>query len=243
MVSQSIKRRCGAVGILVTLSLASVASADSVTYGLTRFTANGSSNPESQLTVSVRDFNYLGQQLTGQASFMFRNVGALASSITETYFEDGTLFGIATVNESSGVEYSQGGSPKNVPAGNTLSQPFTATQNFLATADSGNGGQQAHGVNNTLDDSEWVEVIFDLIDGQTYDDVIAAIQAGFSWTENGGPKPASSLRIAIHVTGLGDGESDSFLMGPQNIPLPAPVALGFAGLLAAGYASRRRRLS
>ncbi len=57
---------------------------------------------EAQLTVEVTDAG------NGQVSFLFDNAGPLASSITDVYFDDGSLLGIASiVNDPGLVEFTQ----------------------------------------------------------------------------------------------------------------------------------------
>jgi len=146
----------------------------------------------------------------------FNNVG-IASSITDVYFDDGTLLGIATITSSAGVAFDDPATPGNLPSGNTASPPFMTTANFSADSDT---PIMANGVNSA---SEWLGITFNLINGKTYADTLAALGDG-------------SLRIGLHVQAIGTtGGSDSYV---NVVPVPGAVLLGFLGL---GYAGMRLR--
>ena len=154
-----------------------------------------------------------------QVSFTFTNTGAAASSITDIYFDDGTLLGIASIiSGGPAVSFSQGASPGNLPAGNNASPSFVATAGF--TADS-NPPTQPMGVN----PGETVTIIFNLLAGGTLQDVLDELADG-------------RLRIGVHVQGFASGGSESLV----NTPLPEPAAGAFlvAGLAGLALAGRRR---
>jgi hypothetical protein len=155
----------------------------------------------------------------GQVSFTFTNSGPAASSITDIYFDDGTLLGIATITNGSGVSFSQGASPGNLPSGNLATPPFVATSGFTADSDP---PAQPNGVN----PGETVTITFDLQPGGTLQDVLDELADG-------------TLRIGVHVQGFAYGGSESFV----NTPLPEPgtLALLGVGVLGLGRAGRRRR--
>lgn len=193
-------------------------NAEAVTLGFSEITANSPIDLSGQLSVDVTD------EGSGQVRFTFNNaLGGLASSIAEIYFDDGTLLGIAQVVNPTGVSFSQGASPPDLPGGNALTPDFQTTAGFLADA-----GNQAptDGVN----PGEWVAIIFDLINGQTFADTIAALALGGA---DGG------LRIGLHVIALSDGGSESYVNGPINpVPLPAGLVLFLSGLAGVGFLGR-----
>jgi hypothetical protein len=154
---------------------------------------------EAQLEVAVA-----GVGLT-QVSFTFTNSGPAASSITDVYFDDGTLLGIAYITNGPGADFSQGASPGNLPAANNASPPFVATAGFTADSDP---PAQPNGVN----PGEVLTIVFDLQGGGALQDVLDELADG-------------TLRIGIHVQGYGSGGSESFV----NVPEPH-----FATLLALG---------
>jgi hypothetical protein len=165
---------------------------------------------EAQLFVDVTDAG------GGQVSFLFTNTGADLSSITDVYFDDGTLLGIATIDESAGVSFSQGASPPDLPGGAEASPPFQVTAGFLADSDP---PAQPSGVN----PGEWLEIVFDLGGGGTFADVLAELTDG-------------TLRIGIHVQGYQSGGSESLI----NVPVPEPGTIALIGLGLAAIARRRR---
>ena len=164
----------------------------------------------SQYTVEVSD-----SAGAGQVQFVFANSGPAASSITDVYFDDGTLLGIASIAGSTGVDFSVGASPGDLPGGNTIG--FEATAGF--TADS-NPPAQPNGVN----PGESLAVIFNLLSGVTVQDTINALNGG------------EDLRIGIHVQGFADGGSESFV---NNVPDGGTTAV-LLGLGVLGLAGFRR---
>jgi hypothetical protein len=201
---------------------ASWASAGTV-YDFFKLTSNSSSDVGSQLQMTVDDVALMPTKV----SFRFDNLGPLASSITGIYFDDGALLGIASINEGPGVQFTQGGSPPNLPAGNTASPPFVTTAGFLADSDP---PVQPNGVN----PGEWVEIIFNLKLGKTVADVNTALAMG---GVDGG------LRVGLHVQAQPDGQSDSYLNNFAVVPLPAAAWMGMSllgGVGGVGFFRRRR---
>jgi hypothetical protein len=195
-------------------ALAGSAHATITTYGfacVTNTTAANALSGTTQLWVDVEDVGVT------QVSFTFRNTGPLPMSITDVYFDDGTLLGIASIVNSAGVDFAQGASPPEMPGANLLSPVFQTTAGFSADS---NPPAQLNGVN----PGEWTKVTFSLINGMTYADTITALNT-----------PGDHLRIGMHVQGFGDGGSESFV---NNVP--APGVLGTLALVGIA-ASRRRR--
>lgn len=201
--------------VATSVLLAQEASAISVTYGFDAVTANSAVNTATAGQYSVEVADGAG---AGQVQFIFRNSGPAASSITDVYFDDGTLLGIASVTGGTGVDFSQGASPGDLPGGNTIG--FDTTAGFSADS---NPPAQPNGVN----PGEELTIVFDLINGLTVQDTINALNSGID------------LRIGIHVQGFADGGSESFV----NTPVPdggtTAVLLGLGVL---GLAGLRRKL-
>jgi hypothetical protein len=200
------------------IALASVSSASATTLSFGLCVSNNSTADcgiaTAQLAVSVA-----AGPGAGQVAFTFTNVGASASSITDVYFDDGTLLGIASIGNGAGVSFSQGASPGNLPAGNNATPPFVATSGFTADSDP---PAQPNGVN----PGETLTIVFDLQGGGTLADVLAELGDG-------------RLRIGVHVQGFASGGSESLV----NTPLPEPALLALLGVGLVGLARAGRRRS
>lgn len=197
------------MGILTTLFviasiLISVAPAQAYIDPQTVTFDNCSTNNSGDVTIGKMQMSVSVYRGDGeQVKFVFNNSGPEESSITDVYFEDGALLGIATIVNGTGVSFSQYASPGDLPAGNDCYPPFSATVGFTADSDS---PTQPNGVN----PGEWVTVIFNLKDDKTYDDVINDLRYG-------------GLRIGIHVQGFASGGSESFV----SVPPTAVILVGF----------------
>lgn len=204
------------------LILATSSAAFGATYGFKNITNNNAVNAaagEAQLFVDVTANG------ATQVDFKFYHVGTTAMSITDVYFDDGTLLGIASITPSgAGVNFSQAASPPELPGANNLTPAFQTTAGFSADS---NPPTQPNGVN----PGEWLIITFDLQSGKTITDVISAL--GLGGAEGG-------LRIGIHVQAFEGGGSESFVSPPDSvIPAPAAVALGMIGLGMLGWFKRR----
>ena len=168
---------------------------------------------------------------SNQARFRFTNDSAF-SSLTDVYFDDGTLLGISHIASSSGVSFSQGASPPNLPGGNAMSPKFETTQGFLADSNppvSPNGVHQG----------EWLAIDFQLLPGKTFLDLIdsLALPSGGEW-----------LRVGLHVQSFAGGFSESFVNGSEfnyvtsAIPEPGEHTLLLAGLVLLAAMARRQRM-
>ena len=194
--------------------------AQALLLGFENITNNEPANAaigEAQLFVDVTDTG-LG---VNQVLFTFFNTGPDASSICDVYFDDGTLLGIASIdNSSSGVSFSQFAKPGELPGANNVTPPFETIAGFSADSDS---PVQPNGVN----PGEYLGILFDLQTGGIFSDVITELASG-------------ELRIGIHVQGFSDGGSESFINDPPptNTPEPATMLLVGSGLI--GLASFRK---
>ncbi len=178
---------------------------------------------EAQLSVEVTDAG------SGQVLFTFYNSGPEASSITDVYFDDGSLLGIAGLIDADegiggdpGVNFSQIANPGNLPAANLASPPFVTTAGFSADSDP---AVQPWGVN----PGETLGILFTLQGTQTLDNVLDELSSG-------------ALRIGLHVQGFASGGSESFVNTDFTItvvPLPGAVLLGMLGLGVAGIKLRK----
>jgi len=214
----------GIASLLLVAAIASPAAAD--TFFFQAITSNSSQvvldAVEAQLSVDVTD------EGGGKVRFTFKNsaAGTIDAFIDGVYFDDGTLLGISQVINSSGVDFSDPATPSDLPGGNAISPPFETTADFSADRDGG----AANGVNL----GEEVAVVFNLINGKTFADTIAAINGGVD------------LRLGVKVQGLPQGQSDGFVNvppgpGPGPTPVPLPGVASAAIALLAGLGLTRRR--
>ncbi|WP_372521447.1 hypothetical protein [Sulfuricaulis sp.] len=172
----------------------------------------------SQMTVTVSDPG------AGQALFLFKNLaGGSAASITDVYFDDGTLLALSTITNGPGVSFSEDATPPNLPGGNNISPPFQTAKGFSADS---NPPVQPNGVN----PGEWLRIYFSLQSGSTFNDVINELGDG-------------RLRIGIHVQGFSSSGSESFVNVPVPVPVPAAVWLFGSGLVSLTVIGRRKKFS
>jgi hypothetical protein len=203
--------------------LTAPAQAGFVTYEFSGISNKGKGNKaadkaagEAQLFLDVTNEGKNGFKTVAgpdQVDFIFRNVGTKAMSITDVYFDDGTLLDIANIAYSSGVKFSEGASPGNLPGGNWID--FNTSKGFLADSAP---PVQINGVN----PGEWLAIRFTMQRNQDFDDTIEAIALSLA---NPGRDVYGGLRIGIHVQGFSGGGSESFVNGGGVNPVPAPGGL------------------
>ncbi|MCJ7777573.1 MAG: PEP-CTERM sorting domain-containing protein [Sedimentisphaerales bacterium] len=187
------------------------------TYGFYCITNNNSINAgigEAQLFVDVLNG-------TDEVQFNFRNVGLNPCSVTDVYFDNGTLLElIALIDKDdsymgrvghSGVDFSKNAAPPDLPGGAQMNPPFHVELGFSADSDP---PPPAWGVEPP---DEWLGVVFSLDDGGDGDvyDVLDELNTGV-------------LRIGIRVQSFSGGGSESFV----NVPEPASMLLLGLGTLA-----------
>ena len=204
--------------VATALGIGFAPTASAETYGFMNISNNIAGDAaigEAQLTVTVSDAG------GGLVAFLFQNIGPDASSLTDVYFDDGSLLAIASITNTAGlVEFSQLASPPNLPSANNASPAFVTTSGFSADSDP---PVQPLGVN----PGETLTITYSLAGGQAFADVINEITNG-------------TLRIGIHVQGFATSGSESFV-NTGLIPLPPALALGLVGLV--GAAAYRKRYS
>ncbi len=196
---------CAAVilGILPTLATATPVVETFGFYNITNNDPGDAAIGEAQLFVDVSD------ESADQMLFTLRNTGPEACAISEVYFDDGMLLGIADIIDNPpDVVFVQDASPSELPGANLLDPSFETTLDFLAES----VPPPPHkGVN----PGEQVGILFDLQPAETYQNVIDELNDG-------------GLRIGIHVIGFCSGGSESFV----TVPEPATIAVLGLGALA-----------
>ncbi len=222
---------------LVGLSLTSTTLKANVTYN---FYCISSDDPtgqagaigESAFYVNVSDPGTSGPSGEAQALFTFGVLPGFDNPydsyyIDGVYFYDGVLLGIASVIDSqtssvieySNVKFDLNATPGHLPGFDPGNYP-TLVNSFLATADA-NPPPSKNGVSA----GELLGVKFNLISGNTYDELITAMNSG-------------EVIVGIKAQGFDD-YSESFI---TIIPAPGAIVLGSIGVGLVGWLRRRRTL-
>lgn len=243
MVALRIWAWVGAAALAASVAV-SPAHAALMTYGFTNVTNNSAADVATgiaQMTVGVSDVGVASNQV----KFIFSNSGPNASSITDVYFDDGTLLSVAYVIDGeddvayAGTKYAEGASPGELPGGSTINWNDEGGHHFSADSDP---PAQPNGAN----PGESFAVVFDLLGGKTYADVIAAIALSLQ-PANIGTDVEGGLRIGIHVQGFAGDGSESFVnttppvLAPV-VPEPGSMAMWGLGLALCGTVGYFRRL-
>lgn len=164
-------------------------------YPLKIFTGNGSDSADIVLYVELFDAG------TGQVDFVFHNDSLVNSSIAQIYLDDGEFLDISDITNGPGVSFSEGATPHNLPAGNTLTPSFVTTAGFSI-------GSGPPPPKNGVNPGEWVKITFDITNGHTFSEIL-------------GQMDNSTIRIGAHLIALSDGSSESAV----SVPEPATVAM------------------
>lgn len=213
----------GAAALLwIGAALSPATAATTLTIDYQNITNNGSPDVGSQLQTEVT-----GDETNADSTifFKFMNLIGVQSSITDIYFEDSLgLFDTNTftiAEESVGVDFSEGADPGDLPGGN----PFGFEATLGLTADS-NPPAEPNGINSV---SEYLVIALDLLSGNTFQEFAAALLGG-------------DFLIGLHVQGLPDEGSDSYVNNPPEVvPIPAGIWLFGTALAGLGLLTRMRR--
>lgn len=203
----------------------------SSTYGFVGVTNTSSADTTlgvDSLFVEVIDLG-LDSSNTYQVAFKFTN-NTSSASLTDVYFDDGTLLGIASISGSGdGVKFSDQGNvaPPNLPGGDNLDPKFVTTAGFSADSD-------PPVTSNGVSSGEWLTVIFNLQPNKDYASVIDALTLS-----NGGG--VGDLRIGLHVQGFYGGGGESFVNSASPVPEARTYVMMLAGLGLVGFMAARRR--
>ena len=217
--------------VLTTIFLfgALVARADILTYSFSCISSNPAACAigEAQLFMdvvgngqSVQIGSSTYSPASDQVLFRFYNIGPWSSVITAIYFDQPDLSplfqGIAAIYGMTGVAFSVGGNPSNLPGGNSLSPQFQA--DYWATANepppqNGVGPGEAVGLALTL-------------------------QSGVDWDAVIGALDSAALRVGLHVQDFPNRLSASFV-NDGVVPEPAAILLVGSVLLILGRRLRK----
>lgn len=209
----------------------------STTYSFVGVTNTSSANTALGVgSLSVEVIELLEKSAQGNAQVAFKFTNASSSSLSDVYFDDGTLLGIASITDFGTVAFTQLANPANLPGSQNLTPGFQTTAGFSLDSNAQGGGVPANGVSF----GESLTVTFELQSGQEYQSVIQALALPNTTDGTG------NLRIGLHVQSFpSSGGSESFVNSPDGFATPVPeaqtVAMMLAGLGLVGFMTARHR--
>lgn len=185
--------------------------------------------------------NPTGNNGQGSITFDFQNLGTVSSIITGIFFQDGKWLATSpiTIADSSGVVWTTGGNPGSLPGGNNVG---FVSDVYLDTQSNQKGIGSAAGINNNPPTSDELQLTFNYVPGQHFQDVLTAftnksLEVGFFVQAIGGANGYSASFV-------GSGETPPPTPGGgASTPTPASFAggLGLIGGLALLTFARRSR--
>jgi len=206
---------CNGIRILAFLCLlAAPVAADAVPYSFDNITNNNARDAaigEAQLQMDVT-------QVGNQVFFTFTNTGLDACSITDIYFDDDVpLLSFVGLNQTKGVDFSEGASPGDLPSG--MNYLFSTNYSYDS-----NPPAQPNGIN----PGEYLTIVFAYENSYNFNDVLNGLNNG-------------SFRVGLHVQGFDSEGSESFINNTAPVPEPSTMLLLGSGMSALAVIRARRK--
>ena len=213
--------------LLLNGAIFSHAHAASLVYEFNRVTGNSAEDIGRQLGMLVTE-------QPGGVLFTLSNRLGVPSSITDIYFDDAPqafFSGIAYYADSgAGVSFDSHAAPANLPGGNVIG--FLADFSGDSNTQSVVGGVATKGIikNGVNSADEWVSFLGLWANAGSFDGLIAAFADGH-------------FRVGLHVQAIGlAGRSDSYVVQPSPVPLPAAAWLFASALFGFVVVANRRKV-
>lgn len=225
--------RCGAGHLCLALFLVGILSSASRAdmFGFTRIEpSNAQEDIAAQLSVDVTPVG------SDQVLFTFGHDSGIGgtptgATIAQIYFDDDVpiLASLVQIRDYQydpvlypEVDFKVGANPPVLPGGQNVNPTFVVDLRYGADSPAPQWG---------VDPGESVGLVFNIVSGSSFDDVIESILLG-------------DLRIGLHVISIDpDGKSDAFVNNTVPVPVPGAVVLGSLGLGFAEWLRRRKMAS